>query len=251
MQDIKFYKLVFPAIIMQDQIYEMLIQKDELTWQTIIYDLVKSEQMDPWDIDISLLSKRYLDAIRELKGHNFFISGKVLLASAILLKIKSDKLLVDYIANFDAALWPQENIDLLEEEKQPAGNVEITALLIKTPQPRKGKVSLNDLMDALQKALNVDKRREIKRTEGSRFIREVQLPEKKMDLTSLIKDIYNKIKGFFTRKEILTFTQLIPSERKEDKILTFIPLLHLSNQGKVDLEQKEPFGEIYIKEYVE
>lgn len=236
---------------MQDQLYEMLIQKDEITWQSIIYDLVKSEQMDPWDIDISLLSKRYLDAIRELKEHNFFISGKVLLASAILLKIKSDKLIVDYIKNFDNALWPQEEIDLLEDTPQPIGNVDIPTLLIKTPQPRKGKVSLNDLIGALQKALDVDKRRTVRRTEGSRFIREAQIPERKIDLTTLIKNLYNKIKGFFAKKEVLTFSELIPSEKKEDKILTFIPLLHLSNQGKVDIEQKENFGEIYIKEYIE
>jgi len=45
----------------------------------------------------------------------------------------------------------------------------------------------------------------------------------------------------------LTFTQLLPpSGTKEDKIYTFIPLLHLTTQRKVDLSQKEHFGEIEI-----
>lgn len=38
----------------------------------------------------------------------------------------------------------------------------------------------------------------------------------------------------------------MPSQKKEDKIFTFIPLLHLTNQRKVNLEQKEHFGEIEI-----
>ena len=74
---------------MQDELLNILMQKDEITWQSLIYDLVKSEQMNPWDIDVSLLSKKYLETVKKLQEHNFFISGKVILASAILLKIKS------------------------------------------------------------------------------------------------------------------------------------------------------------------
>lgn len=45
----------------------------------------------------------------------------------------------------------------------------------------------------------------------------------------------------------LKFTELLPSEKKEDKILTFVPLLHLRNQQKVELHQKIHFGEIDIE----
>ena len=78
---------------MQEQIYNMLIQKDEITWQSLLLDLIKSEQMDPWNIDITQLSKKYLDAVKDMKEANFFISGKVLLACSLLLKIKSNKLI--------------------------------------------------------------------------------------------------------------------------------------------------------------
>ena len=49
---------------MQDRIFEMLLKEDEITWQTILYDLVKTEEMDPWDIDISLLSQKYLETVK-------------------------------------------------------------------------------------------------------------------------------------------------------------------------------------------
>ena len=37
---------------MQDKILEMLMQKDEITWQTILLDIIKTGEMDPWDVDI-------------------------------------------------------------------------------------------------------------------------------------------------------------------------------------------------------
>ena len=49
-----------------------------------------------------------------------------------------------------------------------------------------------------------------------------------------------------TLKEKLTFTKLLPSESKEDKVHTFIPLLHLAQQNKIELVQETPFGEIEV-----
>ena len=230
---------------MQDRLLSMLMQEDEITWQNIIYDLVKSEQMNPWDIDVSLLSKKYIEIIKKLEEHNFFISGKVLLAAAILLKIKSNKLLVENIAEFDSQLFAKDE-DILNEIEEMQEEFKIPALLLKTPQARKRKVSLDDLMKALNKALHVEKRRRIRR-EKEKVIREVKLPEKKIDIGKLIKKIYEKILGFLKKKEEVSFSELVSSDKKEDKIMTFIPLLHLDNKNKINLEQKEHFGEIYIK----
>jgi len=40
---------------MEQQLFDIVIEKDEITWKDIIYDLVKSEQMNPWDVDIGKL----------------------------------------------------------------------------------------------------------------------------------------------------------------------------------------------------
>jgi len=78
---------------MENQILDMLLEKDDITWQTIIYDLVGSSKMDPWNLDVSQLTKKYIEMIKQLKEHDFRISGKIVLAAAILLKIKSNNLL--------------------------------------------------------------------------------------------------------------------------------------------------------------
>ena len=75
---------------MQDRILDLILEQNEVTWQTIIYDLIRSEEMDPWDIDVSVLTARYIETIKKMKEMNFFISGKVLLAAALLVKIKSE-----------------------------------------------------------------------------------------------------------------------------------------------------------------
>ncbi|MEK6840229.1 MAG: segregation/condensation protein A, partial [Nanoarchaeota archaeon] len=76
--------------------------------------------------------------------------------------------------------------------------------------------------------------------------REAVLPQKKIDITQLIASVYDRIKSWFGKKPNLTFTELVNSEKKEDKIMTFIPLLYLTNQQKIDLQQEKAFEEIQI-----
>ena len=237
---------------MQDKLLEMLMQKDEITWQTIILDLIKTGEMDPWDVDISILSNKYLEAVKKLQEANLFISGKVILASAILLKIKSEKLLVEDIGNLDNLMFPPQE---MEELDQFVDNKRITLdaepkLTIKTPQTRKKKVNVDDLIFALEKALEVNERRIARWAERNK-IPEMIIPEKPVDITLIIKQLYDKIKLVFVKKPVITFTELVGSDKKQDKLATFVPLLHLSNQEKVDLSQEEHFKEIYIKIYQE
>ena len=229
-----------------ERIFQILYKEDEVTWQSLLYELVKKEGMNPWDINISLLTKKYIDTIKKLKELDFRISGKVLLAAAILLKMKSNRLLNEDISEFDRLITEEEELveelDLEEQQQYKPGERPI--LIPRTPQPRKRKVSIFDLVNALEKALEVKQRRVL----NSIPPMDVKIPERKRDITEVIREVYSRIKSFFmiNSQKKLTFTQLVPSQKKEDKIFTFIPLLHLTNQRKVNLEQKEHFGEIEI-----
>jgi len=225
------------------------MKEDEITWQTILYDLVKTEEMDPWDIDISLLARKYIDTIKKLQEMNFAISGKIILASAILLKIKSQRLVEEDIARFEAIINPpeeefipegldQESIESLEDNR--------IVVIPKMPQPRRRKVSLQDLFSALQKALQVDQRRLLRR-EHALDIPPVVPPEKKININNLIDQIYGRILNIFKTEKKLTFEKLVQSGRREDKIAAFVPLLHLDHQRKIDLLQEQHFGDIEIK----
>ena len=236
----------------QEDIFEFLFDKDEITWQTMLYELVRSEQMDPWDINISLLAQRFLEMLQKFKKMDFRISGKIILAAAILLKIKSNRLVNEDISNLDRLFSQQNEEDeqglldeLIDDFRDEREILKDKTLIPRTPQPRKRKVSIYDLVDALQKAIEVKKRRVMRDIPSV----EVKIPDKKRDISEIIKTIYGRIFGFFSsnKQEKLTFTKLIPSESREDKVFTFIPLLHLTNQRKIDLYQKQHFGEIEIQ----
>jgi len=231
-----------------EQIFDLLFEKDEVTWQSIMQELVKSEDMNLWDVDVSKLTKKYIETIKKLKELDFRVSGKVLLAAAILLKIKSNKLVGEDIEYLDRLIQEQDQEELMdfEEDLEPRKQEDIPKNLIpRTPQPRKRKVSIYDLMGALERALEVKRRRVLKSIPPM----DVEIPEKKRDISDVIKEIYGKIKAFFweNKKNSLKFSKLIPEgATREDKIYTFVPLLHLTNQRKIDIFQQKHFGEIDI-----
>jgi segregation and condensation protein A len=234
---------------MQERIFQMLIEEDEITWQSILYDLVRKEDMNPWDIDVSTLTQRYLDMLKQLKELDFRISGKVLLAAAILLKLKCNRLVGDDLLELDRLIYEDEiDEDQFYEELEgelhsQRPDVDAPPLIPRTPQPRKRKVSIYDLIGALEQALEVKRRRVMRSIPPMA----VDVPSKQVDISQVIKEVYNRILSFLSAgHELVQFSQLVPSESKEDKVYTFIPLLHLSNQRRVDLNQKEHFGEIEI-----
>ena len=100
---------------MQQKLFDLLLDKDEISWKTIIYDLVKSEEMDPWDIDLTILTKRFIQVIKEMKENDLKIPGKILLAAAVLLKIKATHLVDNDITNLDRLINQAEEENIEEE----------------------------------------------------------------------------------------------------------------------------------------
>lgn len=234
---------------MTKRIFDIIFEGDEVTWQALLKESVKSGEMDPWDIDISKLTHEYIDMIKKMQGDNLRISGKVILAAAILLRIKSTKLLEEDVAGFDALLADNED-ELLYEDGVMAPQIDRTIyrnlkLYPRTPQPRKKKVSIYDLIEALQKALEVSKRREMRqKVELPEFV----VPELEFDIDEVITKLQKQIADWFSeKKETLTFTHLVPDDNREGRMFTFIPLLHLTNSRHIDLEQDTHLGEIRIK----
>ena len=236
---------------MQEKLVELLLNQDELGWKKIIYDLVESEQMDPWDINISLLTQKFIQVIKQAQEHDLKIPGKIVLAVAILLKIKATHLVENDISNLDKLLNQTEEIpedQLFEEMEQRLQNLGQTAhpqLIPRNPQPRNRKVSVHDLVDALQQAL-ATKRRILAQQRPVAF---PYKPHKKIDILDVIKDVYHKI-AYYTNKDNntkITYTRLLPPKAgKHEKVYTFMPLLHLENEQKIEMEQQKHFDEIVI-----
>src|SRR6056297_2907849 len=234
--------------ITQEEIHKILFNR-EIGWKEIIYDLINTEQLDPWNINITFLSHKYLEKIRELEESDFFISSKVLFAASLLLRIKSEMLLSRYIKSIDEILFGRKKEKKKYKMEKIELKEEIPELVPKTPMPRVKKVTLNELIDSLNKAINTENRRIKKAVLNKNALREtgISLPKKKYR----IKDIYNKLIGIFkTKKENkkISYTEFIGENSKNKRLEHFFPLLHLENQQEIWLDQEKHFDEIDIWE---
>ncbi len=233
--------------VKQEQIHDLLFNR-EIGWQEIIYDLINTEQLDPWDINIVLLADKYLNKIKEIEEADFFVSSKVLLAASLLLRIKSEILLNQYIKSIDEILFGKK-----EYLKQPLERIEldeeIPDLIPRSPLPRFKKVTLKELMESLNKAIITENRRIKKSIITKNTLREssFSLPKRKFSIKDKIKEIYRDLIDKFKENNMhkIPYTEFIQNNR-EEKITSFLPLLYLEEQKKVWLEQEMPFEEVHI-----
>ncbi len=230
----------------QEQIHDLLFT-EKISWQAIIYDLINSEQLDPWDIDLSILAQKFLIKVRELEEANFFISSKVLLAASLLLRLKSEIILNRDLPILDDILYGKKEEKKYAQERIELDD-EIPDLIPRTPLPRFRKVTLQELMSALGKAITTENRRIKKRIILKQYEMEANIPLARghINLKEKIRDIYNRLKDVFSKSdEKLAFSELVKISN-EDKITAFVSLLHLDNQQKVWLEQEGHLSEIWI-----
>jgi segregation and condensation protein A len=234
--------------INQEQFYD-LITGEEVSWQAIIYDLIKTEQLDPWDVDISVLAEKYLQIVQELEEANFFISSKVLLACALLLKLKTDILSSNYINEIDEILYGKKEEKKYVLERIELDEDELPILVPRTPMPRFKKVTLKELMSALNKAIETEGRRirkDIRKKQAEKATLSVMPKSTRIPLKNRIDEIMKRIKDCILElnKEELLFSELAPT--REEKLANFLPMLHLDNHQKIYIKQTTHFEDIFI-----
>jgi segregation and condensation protein A len=253
----------------KNQIYNMIFESDDLKWQSLIYEMIRTGKVDPWDVDVSQFAQEYLGIMGKLKELNFRISGKVVLTAAILLRMKTNRLglqeFLGMIAEPEEELEVESGLDDWgpdDKEKQIEQRIGQLAEHIKTQKKtmvldprldrmRERKVTVFELMTALKKAMEVDDRRETRRSKALKDQKDTR-PDfiyEKFDVLGKIKRVYDALQMFFkkSKRNTVEFTQIVPSKKKEDIVWTFVPLLHLANEGKIELMQAKPFDKIYVE----
>ncbi len=229
-----------------DKLLTFLLKEEEYAWQELLYELVRQEEMDPWDIDISVLVKRFIEVFKRARDLDFKIPGKVVLACAILLRMQSKRMLevdVSYLDSLISGEEPYYDMETSSNIVVEAFTGEKPVLVPRIPQPRKRKISIFDLVKALEKALEAEQRRALRR-------KAVKIPvpkrKKKMEISQLIKKVYAAIKKLSKKKKVIKFDELLPKKEKQEVIYTFLPLLYLESDQKIEIHQEKPFDEIEI-----
>lgn len=226
----------------EEEILQTIIKHQ--AWEDIIYNIVNIENLDPWDIDIVKLTNSFIGYIQEMKTLDFRIPARVVVIAAILLKLKLGILYPSGIEE-DFVLTEEPLIsDGLDKITDQVSLLELKSLV----KPRvKRKVTLEELMHSLRKAMKVKERKEERISVMRRKIRreidveEEDIEKRMVDLMKEIDLLLMKLKS-----DRVKFSQIVGKWERDQIIHHFVPLLHLSTEGKLTTEQKEFFDEIFI-----
>jgi segregation and condensation protein A len=205
----------------------------EPEWKTILLDIVESEKMDVWSIDLCELADKYLARINSMTELDLRVPANAILASAILLKAKAKLLRISSLED--------------EEEKQKEMDKLIEEFIPELRNPRKireGRISLDELVNAIEKMVQKSKQKRMKLLEREEPV--FKIPFSKEDLDKRMEEVFSLIQQNLDSEGIALFSNLLKERTPKEMVSVFIPLLFLANKGKVNVWQDEFFGEIYI-----
>jgi segregation and condensation protein A len=220
------------------------------TWKDVLMGLINSEKIDPWNIDVSEITTKYLEVITKMKNLDLHLPGNLILAASILVRIKSNDLIFKEEENlYDYGMegLPEELMFSVDGiNNSDSTNFE---LAYKQKLPRMRKVTLEELMGAVEEAIKEESKREIKIKENKKekFIMPIKIDTKKVDVEKIIKNTYNKITEKSDEYGMVSFNNITNNETK-DKIYSMIAILYLETHEYVTIIQETFFGEIIIKQ---
>ncbi|MEM3421676.1 MAG: ScpA family protein [Candidatus Hadarchaeum sp.] len=201
--------------------------------QTLL-ELVQQHKLDPWDIDIEKLTYLYIQRVREIVEIDLRASGRVLLASSVLLRIKSDHVLNGHAKKTDG----EEIEEMLDLDLPDLGQINI---IQSTPR----KITLEDLLGALKEALSeVPEKKPVISKKIEKLTHTVD--EYEINILKHMAILHKRILELMESGKSLTFSELIEEKTRIAIARMLLLLLYLCAEGKITLEQPEMFGEIYI-----
>ncbi len=205
------------------------------TWKDLLVELVEREKLDPWNIDIVEVVESYIAAVKELKVMDLRIPANIILAASILLRLKSNMI------SFGAGGEVAEGDDAFQGYTPPL----VEELSVRLRPPIKRKLTLPELIEALDEAIKITEARSTRARERPLeipiFIRETNIEEE-------MERVYESIKDNADKERMVTLSSLLGAVKVDDVLLgVFIPLLFLANKERVTLIQERFFQEVIIK----
>ncbi len=217
----------------------------EYTWEQVLYKVIAWEGLDPWNLDLNVLSTAFLEYINKLKKMDFKIPAKYVMIASVLLRMKSDHL--QYMGDLvegeyidpDSVEEPQQ-----EEENESVSELEINPISVPPNRYPRKKIVVDDLVKALRSALRSRERRILRKESRKKKIR-----IEEDNITKRISLLYRKINDLLSRvkKQEVEFSSVVEKWERKEIISNFLPLVFLDHENKVKCRQEEMFREIFIR----
>ncbi|QAA76209.1 MAG: hypothetical protein BIP78_0443 [Candidatus Bipolaricaulis sibiricus] len=207
-------------------------------WEGLFRSL--TADLDPWAFDLVELIARFRSYVAE-RNPAFAVPGRMVLASSILLRMKSD-----WVRNGGA---PPTVEAAVEEVAAELANEEPTVYIapeLRLPLRRvpRGRVTVGDLGRALRAAVASERRRSSAKRDFSPEELGFDLEEE--TFTDRARNLLKVLLSLVNGKRVVPFRAVTGAD-PQDKVARLMELLHLDAQGEVRLSQEEFLGEILVE----
>jgi segregation and condensation protein A len=207
------------------------------TWKDILLDLMSTNSIDPWDIDLISLSDAFIKKVREMERMDFAIEANIILAASILLKYKS---------NYLKLLSYQSELNEFPADVAAEGAVEeIPELTLSSRIPPRRQITMEELMQEMESIIKYDAEDRPHIPRGS--ITEVMdLELAGHDIDHDLEHVMKIVKENTDSEGWSLFSRISDPSDVQKTVYTLLCLLYLVQMGSLDLKQDKLFGEIFI-----
>ena len=222
----------------------------------LLLHLIKQSNIDIYDIEISEITKQYLDYINKMEELNINVASSYIVMAAELMEIKSKSLLpkkeTEEEMEDEEEISKENLINKLIEYKKykemaPSfKELESTRqnIFVKSPErmtnyldekiTNNGDTSIDDLVDAFKKFLE---RKNIEKPITTKITtKEYSVKERKSNIKNILKE----------KKKVL-FTELFEENNTSFIIVTFLSILEMTKEKDVIIKQDTNFSDITIE----
>jgi len=210
------------------------------TWKEILLELIDSNKVDPWNIDLVEISNAFLAKVREMERMDFAVQANVILAAAILLRYKS---------NYLSSLQQAELTEYMPEELPlDIGEVDsLPQLTLSSRIPPKRQITLDELVTEMERIIRYDDENRVVRKPRGAIVDTVDFELEEQDIEKMMGEVFVKVKKNTDKEGWSMFSGLLEKKEKGELVYTLLSILHLTQTKKIDIKQDKMFGEIFIK----
>jgi len=200
----------------------------------VLLDLARRGEIDPWDVDLSEVTEKFLERIEALGDRDLPALGRTLLYASILLRMKSDSMEGDEM--------PEEEFD--EVEEPPVFKRRLTEGLPTPPIRRRARrpVTLEELISELRRAETVADRKVARvRERPEPTVEEAMERAHDEGIEDRIRGLRPAIFEMLEDADRISFSDL-----PERDVLSYVSLLFMAGRREIWIEQDALFSELYI-----
>jgi segregation and condensation protein A len=219
----------------------------------LLLHLIKKNELDIYDIPISIITTQYLEYIKLLKELNLEIAGEFLVMASTLLQIKSQMLLPTPVAEDSITEEEDPRAELIRRLLEYQKYKDAANMLEKVDQTGRDLFSCKLKEPELETVHVLEEIFEVEIFELIEAFRSVlsRVPaesfhEIRTESIS-ITDRINRILSLVAERDSIRFEEIFSSDRtREDVIANFLAILELCKRKMVKIIQWELFAEIWI-----